>query len=545
LDVADALKHAQSEPIHSTGPLLSTPILQAAAAGNSLLLVEGVKKTNESVILRIERISDNKQVAEIPFHLSVSGVEEMFRHKKMRMDAATTEPIKETIHPPASDRFGEPANLPDDYCNEDWLVFLHGYNVNGRGARGWHAEAFKRLFWSGNKGRFVGISWYGDQTQLLPIGVTPKYYENVENALNTAEFLSEFVNGLGDGKKFVASHSLGGLVVASAIANEGMDVEKAFLIDPALPTEALLPESAILNDIHMEPSSWRDYPEEIKASEWSLRFPETDARSTLKWRGLLNPAVPKLKMFFSEGEEVLGALPPNIPADPGWAGDNPRGQYAFAIQAMLKGELGNEPKASQESFAGNLTSILASAWEGFSPATEHGGWKWTLGAVHPLYGIPDSEGNIDRMPPITFATWLDDPAFSIRLRTDPVFGLGVPADCTDLFHPTNGHNIAEVDAKARRILAQMIPERTLPAGGAGGSGVAGQIASLQEKFAEAEAGDIEVFDMQANRNGWPQEREDPVPGNGWRHGDVKDVAYTYVWKTWEEIITDSGLDRYP
>jgi hypothetical protein len=91
----------------------------------------------------------------------------------------------------------------------------------------------------------------------------------------------------------------------------------------------------------------------------------------------------------------------------------------------------------------------------------------------------------------------------------------------------------------------MIPERTLPAGGAGGSGVAGQVVSLQEKFADAQAGTIEVFDMQDKRNGWPQEREDPMPGNGWRHGDIREVAYVHVWRAWREIVNDGDLMREP
>ena len=163
---------------------------------------------------------------------------------------------------------------------------------------------------------------------------------------------------------------------------------------------------------------------------------------------------PRLRLFFSEGEELLAALPLNIPADPGWARDNPTGQYAFAIQAILKGEPGNEPNASQQSFAGNLVFILASAFKGISPASEHAGWKWTTGAVHPFYGIPDAEGGMYRMPPISFNDWLSDPAFRERLKTDPVFGQTVPADCDGLFHATNGNNIAADAAKARRILAQ-------------------------------------------------------------------------------------------
>ncbi len=80
-------------------------------------------------------------------------------------------------------------------------------------ARGWHAQAFKRLFWSGSKAKFVGVSWFGDETQNL-LGVTSKYHRNVFNALETAGYLSSFVNDLEGGAKFLAAHSLGCLVTA-------------------------------------------------------------------------------------------------------------------------------------------------------------------------------------------------------------------------------------------------------------------------------------------------------------------------------------------
>jgi len=560
--VEDAQQVAGMEVIKVSraGVRIPNDFLDQAALRKGVLLVEAVKHNTSPLVLEIRNLQGDV-VFHLDFHVSISGVEDMFRHKNLRMDAPTHEPDKETDYPPAPERLGEPLNQPDVVCNEDWLIFLHGYNVNGEGARGWHSEAFKRLFWSGSKAKFVGVSWYGDESQFrLPFVnrmICPKYYENVDNALNTAGFLRAYVNSLEGGKKYLASHSLGGLVVASAIASEGMNAEKAFLFNPALPTESLLPATAILNDIHMEPSSWRNYPEAIKSSEWSLLFPSLDSRSGLTWRGRLYAAVPKLKIFFSEGEEVLAALPTNIPADPGWAGDNPSGQFAFAIQAMLKGELGNEPNASQASFEGNLASILASSFSGFSPASDYGGWGRAVGFQNPKYIDLDA---IFRSPE-WFQDKLDAPGqegalFHLRLQDDPpfrVFGSGLfntdtePEGCEGLFTTEEGPQVAAVPWKHRRILAQMIPERTLPAGGAGGSGVAGTnpIASLQQKFESAEAGAIEVFDMQENRNGWPQEREDPVPGNGWRHGDIRDVAFTHVWKAWKEIVTDSGIDLDP
>ena len=88
----------------------------------------------------------------------------------------------------------------------------------------------------------------------------------------------------------------------------------------------------------------------------------------------------------------------------------------------------------------------------------------------------------------------------------------------------------------------MIPERTLPAGGAGGSGVAGSVVKLADNYAAAvPGGQIDTYDMQENRNGWPSGR--PMDfGDGWRHGDIKDVAYLYVWRAWKKVVDDAELN---
>jgi hypothetical protein len=94
----------------------------------------------------------------------------------------------------------------------------------------------------------------------------------------------------------------------------------------------------------------------------------------------------KLKIFFSEGEEVLAALPVNMVRDPGWAGDDPQGQYAFCLQAMLKDMLGEEPDVAQDTiFWGSVTSFMTHAFGGYSPASDFGGWGRAVGFQNPKY----------------------------------------------------------------------------------------------------------------------------------------------------------------
>ena len=515
-------------------------MLQAAENGNGLVwLTSGLASTASSAPLKLKiRDSDNNVVASCALPLAISSVEDMFRHKNLRSAAGGDGGMKDR---------GRCSNYSDTMCNTNWLVFLHGYNVNGEQARGWHGEAFKRFFWSGSNARFVGISWYGDETQNA-LEVTPKYYENVENALTTSEYLANYLKGLKGGNQYIVSHSLGGLVAADAIASYGADVTKAFLLDPAIPTESLLP-GTISNDTAMEPISWRPYPEDIKSSEWYRLFSGTDGRSKLTWRGRFNAAVSKLKIFYSPGEEVLTAMPLNVQADPGWANEGPQGKYAYALQAQLKGMYDNEPY-DIPGVASWITHNLGS----YTPASMYGGWGKAVGFQNPKYLTID---NIFR-DPSWFQALLDGQdklQFLTRLQEDPpfrVFGPGLfntattPSGCDGLFDKTLGLQVSNTTWKARRILAQMIPERSLPAGGAGGSGVDGQVDSLAEKFADTNAGSISTFNMEENRNGWPEERENGIKfGDGWRHGDVREVAYLYVWKTWKEVVDNANLDQRP
>lgn len=532
--IATQVLGINSLPVHSSGRPLDARFMEKLAGGTGILLVEALRPSHQPITLRITKKGDTQNVvAEIPFHIRFAPVENFYRHKNLRsaVDGSGGEPDQPT-----------PPSYPDELCNEDWLVMLHGYNVNGEQARGWHSEGFKRFFWSGSRAKFVGISWHGDETQALG-KVTPKYYENVENAFLTFPLLAQYVNSLQGGKKFLMGHSLAGLVISDAIANQSMTAEKAFLVNPALPTESFLPKTFISNDPHMEPETWRDYPETIKSSEWYRLFPSSDARSNLTWRGMFASAVPKLKIFYSPGEEVLTALPLDVSAHPGIAAGDPQGQYAFSLQAMLKGRLGSEPDIVNSSAQARFLTFLTLAFDQFTPASSFGGWKpdgdWTGAEPHSTLN-PD--GSTTFRPPAWFDQRVGLPAFQDRLRSDPAFQQGLPSGCSGLYDPATGSQVAATSLAYQKILAQIIPERSLPAGGAGGSGVPGETVNLDDKYALSAAGPIETYDMQDKRNGWPTSRP-LIFGNGWRHSDIREVSYLYVWRTWKQIVTDGTLDH--
>jgi hypothetical protein len=91
-------------------------------------------------------------------------------------------------------------------------VFLHGYNVTEESARrGWFPTVYKRLYWTGSKANFVGVTWEGDEDEF-----NLWFNLNVANALKGALGIGEFIASL-PGPRDVFAHSLGNLVMSEAI----------------------------------------------------------------------------------------------------------------------------------------------------------------------------------------------------------------------------------------------------------------------------------------------------------------------------------------
>ena len=134
------------------------------------------------------------------------------------------------------------------------MVFLHGFNVDAEKARSWHAEMFKRLWQSGSSTRFHGVTWEGDIGGINGL----HYHEDVVSAFETAPHLVDYANGL-SGQKTVMAHSLGNMVVSSAIADHGMGVDKYFMLNAAIPSEAYDESSWNSDDSGLNPMMHNDW----------------------------------------------------------------------------------------------------------------------------------------------------------------------------------------------------------------------------------------------------------------------------------------------
>lgn len=507
------------------------------AGGQDVILIEGRKLLDGPLALEIGDGLNSPLRFEL--NLSLAPVEQMFRHVNL-IDKAT-----DNYNPPQSgtkwgepsrvfvqefeDQFGKGARETfesfDSTLDQGNFVFVHGYNVNGQQARGWQSEMFKRLFWSGSKTKFWGVSWYGADGQIGP--ATPDFHINVQHALRTAPELKEYLSEIIVGPKDIAAHSLGNMLINSALLEYGTvpDVRNVFMIDSAVTLEAYTgelsnggdPDSAGPDDAYdpvTSPSAvysaanpmilpdWYGYAKKLGSAEWYKHFKQDtsigggeDQRYKLSFRDRFsNLAGATYYNFYSKGEEVLGVHTGDI-----------------NLTEDLKGMLldgGRNAWALQEKAKGFLLGINYGG-------SDYGGWAFAS-----PYVVTTATGTIsysNNTTPLATANL----STSAELKVQPFFKLG---QASPLAEP-GGSGWAE--AHRSQLLAEAIPATTVAMGGRGGKTVDPEIID-----------ETRNLDMQDTfTNGWPQERG---IDKRWRHSDLRNVSYLYIYNIFGKLANPTG-----
>jgi len=451
-------------------------------SGKCVILVEGRGSTSSPLVFEIRKSSDDSVVYSSELNMELSSVEDMFYHKNLTGVVGGTGGV--------ADRSSTPNGLPDNGKN---FVFVHGYNVNGSDARGWASEFYKRMYWSGSNAKFHAVSWYGYQTQWTAIHKTPNYHENVINALYTAPYLRTYINSL-QGDVVIAGHSLGNMVVSSAIAKYNADVDRDFIIDGAVAMECFNPsQTKVSGMVH---SDWDDYyfgqtNDFLFASEWYKLFNNDDARHDLSWRGIFtNMNNTTIYNMYSSGENVLG----NIGHDQGNIVASP--SYIWGSQEKLKGRM-------------------------FEPM------DWLVGSSVCGWGFNQySYGAYTNSSGVTGITWYaESPSVAkninpTNLITKPFFLKSYP----DLFSTNSATAKAYAVNNNKALLAQAIPARSFAVG--------------------RNAVDSTNIYNNVNMNNyrltlWPSSRDED---SGWQHSDVKNVSYLYTKDVYDYMVDEGGLE---
>ncbi len=450
-----------------------------------VLVLEGRKVTAAPLVLEIHMGgAGGALIYEMKLPLRIDGVENMYRWINLRPVAGDSRG--------QPSRPGDPPNNPDSQCNNKHIVFIHGFNESPDDGLANVTETFKRLYWSGSRAKFTGVTWYGDQN------LSTFYHANVTNAFLTSPAFAQYLSML-QGDVNVMAFSLGNMVVSSAIKDHGANPTNYFMLHAAVAREAY--DSAVF-DPEMVQVEWRGYSNGLWASKWYELFLPGDGRTALTWNSRFCSTGPRVYNFYSRGEEVLETLdgPPGV-GDLGGLVTGTR-QYSWCIQEQWKGR----------------------HWVDWIGGSTYGGWGFNSS-----YDELDLSGDPIHRPPDRAAELLQPP-YSI-LKEQPFFNPG-GAEVAPLYGADYGPGSDFATNNLNMFLAEMIPALSLPVGANPVSAFVGP-------------GGDRNFNMNtpAFQNGWPEDRLNGDWQNRWLHGDYKAVAYFYVFGLFDKIRDLGGLNQ--
>jgi hypothetical protein len=511
--MVDEVMTRQMHDTAGQGTKLSAPYLDAAKVGEGILLFEAASETDQSFELIITKKNGGAEIARIPRALPlemVNNPESMYWRLNIRPAAMGQAP----------GNVQEPANAKFKSTRKDqWFIFCHGYNVSEEAARGWNSEIFKRLHQEGSDARFVGVTWEGNQGQIDLSMIhgrifTPDYWRNVYNAFASSHALATRINGLtgsSKSKTIIAGHSLGNMLVSSAICDYGLKAGQYFMFNSAVPREAYSSSYVAQDRGNMRNPEWEDYPTRLWSSDWKDLYASSDGRNKLTWQNRFTDLKDETTPFnyYSTGEDVaagsVGGGKPNLITVV------VKGSGAWISQEMNKG-LANK-----------------AAVNGFATGDWNAGGGWGFNLDH----YTDYRPNPLDPPEFPPGTPLPDTSeiTENQLRANPFFkpftklkliggGANPAADGTEINSTADAAHASHYAIRAW-MLAHEIPSLSKPTAsgpldGVGGAGILG--ANMEFEFKSGNWGP-------------------------WIHSALKDQDHTQVWKLYQNMCDKGSLKK--
>ena len=496
-DPTAGVQNAAVRNVGSSGTNLTHALVAAMRQNPSkgIVLLEGKIRSPVSTPaeLTAEILYDGKCAFSNSLPVLVAPVEEFYRWYNLRaVTGGAVSRATDTANPTA---------FPDAAAALENVVFIHGFRVSEESARGWSAEMFKRLWQGGCNAKFHAFTWRGNDGVVENGGLN--YHGNVVHAFETAAAFAAMNAQSISGPTTVFAHSLGNMVVSSAIQDHGFRPAKYFMLNAAIPAEAFdatqWNTNALNNPFEFE--DWIGYPAKSWASCWHQLFPTNDIRSKLTWKGRFAnvPQLTLLYNYYSSGDEVLSVFDTPDSDGSGKITVHPFGLGGATYHSWQK----------QERFKGRWGQSFLAGWDGTSDM----GWGFSTQGYYgngqpPLYQSvynpidPDNPVKVRSAPYGTNAAHV---ASSEQLRIDPVFNHTPPVILSE--------NLLSSDID--EILARGVPALSGPVGAVPMI----NLPPSREKNLNIDANIV-------NCPSWPR-RLEPT-WNGWLHSDVKDIAFPFV-----------------
>ena len=331
--------------------------------------------------------------------------------------------------------------------------------------------------------RFNGVTWFGDQGSFNFMN----YHRNAFNAFKTAEALKILVNTTCcTSTSTIIAHSLGNMVVCSAIKDHGMTVGKYHMLNSAVPSEAFDYASVANNNIIINTNitydsqlklmnpEWEGYNIKTWCTDWHLLF-LNDHRNKLTWWSRFKQLGTNVINYYSGNDEVLKLNKDNNVGIGTFKGGDFWGNYSWHKQEIYKGR----------GYHDSLVGFIGTDWCGWGFEMKEGYFNGETIMVK-------------KYTPAQANALSDD-----DLRVAPVFHL----------YPLGINSPIISDELKNEILAKGIPALS-PACGAG---IVKGVTSNE--------------DLEANVSSTWSSREQE-----WRHSDVKNKAFFFTYYLYLKLL---------
>lgn len=332
----DLHSSALHESSGEVGYELPLELVSLGASGAGVIAVEFAMERLHSLRIAVEDTESGALLFESSASVNAMDVHKMYRW--LNLDYVCGEKTDAKYE----DRLT--VDWPDTEHADANVVFVHGYNMHPSEAWDWSQAMFKRLRWSGMDAGFTAVLWRGNESQMWVPKIppftdsnayaTPNYHQNVLNAFRTAETFASRVNALPGEKKYMIAHSLGNMLVSASRQFHGLQYEKYFMLNAAVPVEAYDPVGGVTEKAKnaMTPESWREYPDRVRSAHWYELFLDSpgDERQKMTWKGIFKD-VDKTVNFYSSKDEVVAD------GDGGWKWPFTR-NFAWYNQERARGK---------------------------------------------------------------------------------------------------------------------------------------------------------------------------------------------------------------
>jgi hypothetical protein len=556
--------------VNGTGVILDAAWLSSSTGLAPVLVMEGrAESLDQDLTIKIIRKSDNVEIAAWSRGLYISPVSNMFRYLNIRTNdtfwSNHTKPSGPGVTSRASKegtwatKLTDPENNPDGFYMNDGdtqktIVFVHGLDWDHDETPAGHAEVFKRLFQSGSNARYIGVSWASDMSRRFP-GQPLAYGSDVIGAFVAARIVKDALTtgGFTGPDTTVIAHSLGNVLISSAIEDHNLDAGKYVMLNPAVPLESYDWRASITNKMAMTHPYWKEpgnvYAERVTCAGWGGLFSAVDPRSRLTWDGRFANVMTKTTayQFYSTGEEIL-KQPNGIIPDKGLL------QYVLCLcvnrlpfipdvplpeEALASGEyvwVYNEMSKGQPSLLDTLpVSNHANAGWKFNEDWDVGYPYWDANGVQQIYydTMPAVQAN-----PLTTTQLIANPFFDkFKASADLDITNWVTAASTLYVNDTANTNLPLTLESATmdqikchaKLLGEAIPPLSGPAG------------SLAVKAILDETRAFNMMDSAFRDTiAWPVVRKgkanDQQTKQRWLHGDYKAAPYLLTYRLYKKFV---------